>query len=107
LASAARAVTEYNFSMSDTPQRDWAYFETISREYRIARLRNMSPEEKFVVYADMYNTIWNARQKLSLDRKRLDASRWEQKRAIRVRLAEAFAKLDELNRVRATSKYTD
>lgn len=61
----------------------------------------MTPEEKFAIYADMFNIYWAARQNVSGDWERLDEHRWQEKLAIRQRMVEAFTKLDEWRRERA------
>jgi len=84
--------------MPDAPQQDWSYVEARSRDSEAARLRAMTPAEKFAVYADMYNMLWAARQNVEGEWERLDQWRWEEKLAMRLRMVEAFTKLDELQR---------
>jgi len=80
------------------PQQDWSYVESRSRETEAARLHAMTPAERFAVYADMYNTLWAARQNVPGDWERLDQWRWEEKLAVRRRMVEAFSKLDQMRR---------
>lgn len=84
--------------MSFAPQQDWLYVESRSRESEAARLRSMTLAERFAVYADMYNMLWNTRRNLAGDWERLDQARWEEKLALRRRQVEAFTKLDQLQR---------
>ena len=84
--------------MSFAPQQDWCYVESRSRASEAARLRAMTPNERFAVYADLFNALWAARQKIPRDWKRLDQWRWEEKLALRRRMVEAFTKLDQMRR---------
>ena len=89
--------------MPIAPQQDWAHYEGRSQESDAERLRTMSPQEKFAVYADMFNILWTARQKIPGDWKRLEEHRWQEKLAIRQRMVESFRKLDEWRRERAAA----
>ena len=84
--------------MSFAPQQDWDYVEARSQPSELCRLREMTPSEKFAVYADLYNMLRNAKQQVSGDWELLEQLRWEEKLALRSRMVDAFRKLDELQR---------
>jgi hypothetical protein len=81
--------------MSIAPKQVWAYVEAQSRASEAIRLRSMTPPERFAVYADMYNTLWTARKNIFGDWEQLDQWRWQEKLALRIRMVDAFAKLDQ------------
>jgi hypothetical protein len=86
--------------MLDAPRQDWAFYEERARSADQAWLRSLTPQEGFVLYADMFNLIWKARRSLKGDWGRLDEWRWREKLALRLRMVEAFWKRDELIRER-------
>lgn len=85
------------------PQQNWSYIEARSRECDAALLRAMTPSERFIVYADMYNVIWSAHRTLDGNWERLDQHRWAEKLAIRKREVEAFNYMDQLRFERAAA----
>jgi hypothetical protein len=91
--------------MLDTPQHDWSYYEAITRESDAALTREMSTNERFDLYASLFNTIWNARRQLPGDWERIDNQRWQEKLALRTRMVKAFHQLDEFRRERSASNH--
>ena len=89
--------------MVDAPQQNWPYYNARAQASDAEWLRAMTPAERFAVYADVFNTLWVARQKVEGNWVRLDQQRWESKLAMRLRMVDAFAKLDEMRRERATA----
>ena len=60
--------------------------------------------ERYAIYADLFETIWNARQLQNQgDWRRLERSSREQKLAKRLRQIAAFQKLDETHNGRSAS----
>lgn len=80
--------------------------ELRSQDSEFSRLRSMTPQERFAVSADMFNMLWLARQNLPGAWKRLDEQRWEEKLDQRLRMVDAFGKLDELRRERSAAENT-
>jgi hypothetical protein len=89
--------------MLDAPQHDWSYYEAKTRDSDAAWNRGLSTQERFDLYASLFNTIWNARQSLPGDWDRLDNQRWQEKLTMRRRMVDAFHKLDEFRRERSAS----
>ena len=85
--------------MLGAPQHDWAYYESRCRSSDEAWLRSLTPQEKFDLYADMFNVLWIARSQEG-DWQRLDDWAWREKLAIRKRQLDAFARQDERRRER-------
>src|SRR4029079_1019206 len=95
--------SSYNSAMLDAPQHDWNFYDAITRDCDAARNRELSTSERFDLYASLFNTIWNAQQNLPRDSERLDSHRWHEKLAIRMRMVDAFHKLDDIRRERSAS----
>jgi hypothetical protein len=89
--------------MLDAPQHDWSFYDAKTRASHAEWNRRMSITERFDLYVSLFNTIWNARQNLARDSKRLDDQRWQEKLAMRDRMVDAFHKLDEIRRERSAS----
>jgi hypothetical protein len=85
--------------MLDAPQQDWAYYEARCRASEIAWMRSLTPQEKFALYADLFNLIWSARRQPG-DWQRLDDWAWRKKLALRDQQVHAFAQLDARRRER-------
>jgi hypothetical protein len=88
--------------MAFAPQQDWSAYDELTRAEHAEWIRSLSPQDRFSLYEDMFNLIWQARDKRA-DLDRLDQWRWEQKLAARMRQVEAFTKLDQLRRERAAA----
>jgi hypothetical protein len=88
--------------MLDAPQQNWAEYTNLTRSEDEASIRGMTVSERFSIYADLFNVIWNARRDLG-NWERLDRWRWDQKLAARRQLVDAFNKLDELRRERSAA----
>jgi hypothetical protein len=82
-------------------RHDWSYIESLARASNQNRLRESTPQEKFRVYASLYNAIWNARRHTIRDSRNLEQWTWKKKLACRLRMVKAFARLDQLYRERA------
>jgi hypothetical protein len=81
--------------MLDAPQHDWSFYEAKTRGSDAAWNCGLSTQERFDLYASLFNTIWNARQKLPGDWERLEEIRWQEKLEVRQKLVHAFRKLDQ------------
>jgi hypothetical protein len=92
--------------MLDAPRQDWAFFEERARPVEAAWLRGLTTDERFALYNDMFNVIWQARRNLEGDWERLDDLRWQQKLALRLRMVEAFQKMDQHTRERTADDNT-
>jgi hypothetical protein len=86
--------------MLDAPRQDWAFYEERAKPVEAAWLRGLTTDERFTLYADMFNAIWKARRTLNGDWERLDESRWQQKLDLRLRMVGTFQKRDKLIRER-------
>lgn len=89
--------------MVDAPRQDWAFYEERARPANEAWLYSLTPHDRFALYADMFNMIWEARRNVDGDWERLDEWRWQQKLELRLRMVEAFQKRDELIRERTAA----
>jgi hypothetical protein len=88
--------------MLDAPRQDWAAYEKLARPSDAAWLRGLTLDDRLALYADLFDLVWNARRGPG-DWERLEQWRWEQKLASRLRMVEAFQKLDILTRERAAT----
>jgi hypothetical protein len=86
------------------PQQNWALYESLTRSEHEKWLRELSPEDRFAIYKDLFNMIWNARDE-KRDCERLDQWFWERKLAARMRQVEAYRKLDQFCRERAAANH--
>lgn len=80
--------------MPDAPQQDWPLYDSMCREAEMAWLRSLTPADKFAIYNDLFNVVWEARKKLGVN-ERLDEWEWQQKLELRLRLVKSYAKWDE------------
>jgi len=83
----------YNLVMQFAPQQNWSLYRAMSAAADAAWIRGLSTAQRFAIYRDLYNAIWNARG-VQGDWERLDSMRWQEKLAARRRMVEAFEKLD-------------
>ena len=88
--------------MITASRQDWSKYETLLRKENEAWFRGMTPQERFAIYEDLFNVIWNGRRDAQ-DSGRLDQWRWDQKLAQRARMIDAFTKLDQVRRERAAA----
>jgi hypothetical protein len=92
----------YNPAMTFAPRQDWSVYESLTHAEHGEWLRRLSPQDRFALYADMFNLIRNSRDPHA-DWASVDQWHWEQKLAARMRQVEAFTKLDQLRSERAAS----
>src|SRR5262245_37791886 len=93
--------------MSIAPQQDWAMYAARTAAEEAKWLRALAPSERFVLYADLFEAIWTARQNQGLgDWERLDRWNWQQKLARRLQDVAGFQKLDEIRNGRAAPTHT-
>ncbi|HKD36403.1 MAG TPA: hypothetical protein VKB78_06365 [Pirellulales bacterium] len=90
--------------MLDGPRQDWAFYEERVRPIDRAWLQSLTTADRWAIYCDMFNLIWNARKQISGDWQRLDEQRWREKLALRLKMVDAFQKRDQLLRERAAKK---
>jgi hypothetical protein len=76
--------------MIDAPQQDWSLYKAMSRQSDAAWIRSLSPADRFELYADLFDLIWEARRTLPFG-DRVDDRHWRQKVEVRQRLTNAFA----------------
>ena len=81
--------------MLTAPQQDWAAYEAKARPHDAAWLRSLSPQQRFEIYAGLFNLIREMRLGQG-DWSKLDAWHWQHKLAARRRVVEALRKLDQL-----------
>jgi hypothetical protein len=91
--------------MLDAPQHDWSFYEAQTRESQATWFREQTLQERFDLYASLFNTLWSARQNLPGDWERLERQRWQEKLELRRRMVSAFQKLDDLRRERSTANH--
>jgi hypothetical protein len=77
-------------------------YEAITARENAEWIRSLTSQERFAIYADLFDVIWSARQTLG-DWEQLECWQWDQKLAHRLRMVEAFSKLDEFRRERAAA----
>jgi hypothetical protein len=92
--------------MLDAPRQDWALYEAMTAPAEAAWLRGLTPQARFAIYEDMFALLQRSRV-AAAGQARLEAARWEAKLALRKRLVEAFAKLDNLRGGRTNSPHAD
>jgi hypothetical protein len=88
--------------MVGAPKQDWFKYDALTRNESAAWIRSLSPRDRFEIYQDLFNVIWNSRRDLG-DWENLDLWNREQKLAIRLRMVEAYFKLDQVHRERAAA----
>lgn len=81
--------------MVDLPQQDWSLYENYTRPANVAWIRGLTPQDRFALYEDLFRIIWSSRRDLE-SHHRVERWDWQQKVATRLRLVEAFEKLDQL-----------
>ena len=91
-------------SMSFAPQQNWSLFESQCRAARISRLRNSSTDDDWAMYLSMFDLVVSQSEPVP---SRVSAVHWNEKLAIRQKLAAVFSKLDEMNRGRGPANNTD
>ena len=91
--------------MVDVPRQDWSLYEAFTGREEAAWIRGLSPQDRFAIYEDLFNVIWTAPRSPG-ESERLEQWRWDQKLALRLRLVEAFTKLDQFRRERAAANNT-
>jgi hypothetical protein len=90
--------------MLDAPRQDWAAYEKLAGPSDAAWLRGLTVAERFALYADLFNMVWDARRGPG-DWQRLEQWHWQQKLATRLRMVEAFNQLDQRTRERAAEHH--
>jgi len=90
--------------MSIAPQQDWAACAAWTADEEAAWIRALGTSDRFTIYADLFGVIWTARQNSGQgDWEKLDRWSWQQKLVIRLRCVEAYKRLDEFRKARATA----
>jgi hypothetical protein len=84
------------------PCHDWALYENRVAAADAAWLRSLSSQERFALYADLFDMVLMARHN-EQNQERLDRWTWQQKLASRMKMVEAFRKLDEHRRSKDSS----
>jgi hypothetical protein len=90
--------------MLDAPQQNWQLYESMSRAVDVAWLRGLTAGDRFTLYADLFNLVAAGRVGLPSS-ERLDSMRWREKVEARARLVDAFARLDQWRRERASTNH--
>lgn len=83
--------------MSFAPYRDWDFYRSVASRHDVSIER--TPEERFQVYADFFDTIVDAQRNLRHS-SGIDPKRWDEKFAIRRKVVSVFQALGEWNRER-------
>jgi hypothetical protein len=92
--------------MLTAPNHDWALLETRAAASDRAWLQGLSAADKFALYCSLYRMAGAAPRDADAQR-RLDQWAWDQKLALRLRLVDAFQKLDHLHSERPTPNDAD
>ena len=79
--------------MPYAPQQNWSLYEASTQASDIAWLRALTSQERFSLYENLFDTIWAAKQNLG-NWEQLDAWNWRQKVVLRLRMVDAYRKLD-------------
>ena len=77
-------------------QQDWDYLENLRREKHAEWLRNLSPHEAFAIAEELFELAQQQRDDSS-GWKHLEANRRKEKTEIRLKMRDAFLKLDKTN----------
>lgn len=85
--------------MPFAPQQNWALYEERASEVDAAWLRRLSHSDRFAIYCDLFDVVFYGRDP-NVDWHRVEAERWEEKLAARLRVTDAFRKLDQLRGTR-------
>ena len=80
--------------MSFAPRHDWTYYEERTSKYDLHAFQSMGQTERFRLYADMYNTIMEMRQRMHGDSEGKDYL-WEEKVSLRMKMLLAFRLLEK------------
>jgi hypothetical protein len=88
--------------MVDAPCHDWSRYDSLIERERVQWIRSLSPQQRYALYEDFFNLVHSAPRK-ALERERLEQWRWAEKLAMRLRLVDAFRKLDQYRRERAAT----
>ena len=83
--------------MSFAPNRDWDFYRSVASRHDVSIER--TPEERFQVYADFFDTIVDAQRSLRQS-SAIDPTRWDERFAIRRKIVSVLQTLDEWNRER-------
>lgn len=86
----------YNERMSFAPQQNWDLYRSLTEKHQRDYLRNLTVDQRFHLYQDMYRIVCHGRDKDEW--RRLEQRRWERKLALRLRMIKAFAAMDKLKR---------
>jgi hypothetical protein len=81
----------YNYGMTEVPQQDWAAYEALAAASDTVALRNLTPVDRFALYEDLFDLIWDVRRGLG-DWEKLERWSWEQKLALRRQFVQAWHK---------------
>jgi hypothetical protein len=82
--------------MSFAPQQNWDLYRSLTEKHQRDYLRNLTVDQRFHLYQDMYRIVCHGRDKDEW--RRLEQRRWERKLALRLRMIKAFAAMDKLKR---------
>lgn len=81
--------------MDFAPKRDWKFYEQSVAMNNAVRTATLSPEERFEIYANYFDTLRQAKQGI-VDQDALDRNRWIEKLAMRDRQVKIFHAMDDL-----------
>ncbi len=79
--------------MDFAPKRDWKFYEQSISPTNAERTTALSPEERFEIYADYFDTLRLAKNGI-VDQAALDRTRWIEKLAIRDKQVKYFHAMD-------------
>jgi hypothetical protein len=88
--------------MAFAPQQNWQMLDRIALASDSEWVRSLTPSDRFAIYADLFDMIWEARGNRG-NWERLDEWNWRQKLALRLRMVEAFKKPDHARNERSNS----
>lgn len=87
----------------DAPKQDWNAYAAMTAASDAAWIRGLTVSDKFALYQEMFRLMWSAPRDPA-ERERLERWRWEQKLETRLRMVEAFRKLDQLQHARSAAE---
>jgi hypothetical protein len=81
--------------MVDSPQQDWSFYRAQLQSSDEAWIRGLTTSDRFAIYKDLFDAVWNCRQELG-NWGHLDDWAWNQNLAARQQAVAAFTKLDQI-----------
>lgn len=82
--------------MRDAPRQDWKKYEAAIQAEENRWVKNLSAAERSAIYCDMFDVVWEQRQKEPFS-EAYEEWRWNEKLKLRRQLLDAFTRLDDID----------